>query len=111
MKSQNEWKNISVKYSIIRCLWEIWWIVLQNSLQIQIEFQSTKWFKCKIHSKIASHHNISIKFNDFALTNNKSTILAYIYMRVYIPPFQEKLKYKDALKQLHCFSASLLQSS
>ena len=29
----------------------------------------TKWSKSKIHCKIASHHNISIKFNDFALAN------------------------------------------
>ena len=70
-------ENNSAKYSIIWWIWEIWWIVQQNSLQVQVNFEFTKWLKWKINcktlylGKFASYHNIWIQFNDFIISKWK----------------------------------------
>ena len=52
VNEKSEWmKNNPAKYSIIWWVWEIWWIVWQNSLQIQIKFKFTKWFKWNIYTE------------------------------------------------------------
>ena len=59
-----------------------------NLSQVQIKFEFTKWFKRKIHQLInfASHHDISVKFYDFSLENEKINYSSrYLYTRKFRP--------------------------
>ena len=67
VNEKSEWiKIIQPNIPTIWLIWEIWLIVQQNSLQVQIKIEFTKWFKCKIHCNILHticenlHHSISV---------------------------------------------------
>ena len=66
-----EWmKNNPAKYCAIWWTWEIWRIVWQNSLQVQIKYEFTGWFKwrytakCYISEKL--HHIETFQFNSIS---------------------------------------------
>ena len=52
-------------------MWDIWWIVQQNSFLSDLNVKYTAKFYINLWT-FASHHNISIQFNDFSLVNEKS---------------------------------------